>query len=99
MPQLLAPRIGMVLFSKPFEAAYADCLLAHMHSRDVDTARISGSLRAAVAKTVAVEELRCIDYERTRQQLLSFHVNDAELGLMELDVVRAQPQLMRYERH
>lgn len=91
--QLLVPFVGRALYQKDFEAAYIGCALAQQHAIHFDSVPMKPALRAELGKTLAVEQLQCLDYARLKWKLRSFHVGEGTIVSTELDALASQPEL------
>ena len=91
--QNLQPILGRALLESDFRSAYLDCALSEAHEAQLRRIHLDPGLRTQVNKTLQVERLRCLDYAELKLRLASFHVSDAQIGLIELDALAKDPIL------
>lgn len=91
--QLLLPFVGRALYQKDFKAAYIGCALAQQHTIHFDSVPMKPALRAELGKTLAVEQLQCLDYASLKWKLRSFHVGEGTIVSTEVDALATQPEL------
>jgi len=95
--QQAMPFIGTRLLAADFKASYVDCLLARRHATYFSKLRLGSALRARVKSTLAIEQLRCLDYAELKLRLRSSGVSEPKIALIELEAVNAEPDIVDYE--
>lgn len=95
--QQATPFIGTLLLANDFKASYIDCLLARRHAAYLNKLRLGSALRGRVESTLAIEQLRCLDYAELKLRLQSSHVSGPKIALIELEAVNAEPDIVDYE--
>jgi hypothetical protein len=98
--QQTAPLVETIALGNDFKQSYIDCALARQHARYFGQLHLDSALRSRVDKTVAIEQLRCMDYQELRLRLLASNVSEVKVALMEVDAANGDPNVLDYEaRH
>lgn len=91
--QFALPLVGRAVYQREFQSAYIDCALAEVHASRFAAVPMKPALRVELAKTLDVEQLRCLDYAELRLRLRSYHLSKETIAAIELEALSKDPDL------